>query len=191
MDKFLQNPLYYVEKKHEKNFLGAVLGGVASAVVGGLLSKKGSSDQNKANAALQEDAQDFNVTAAKNKHQWEVEDLKSAGLNPVLSANSGASVAGSPLASAPANELGNAVNSALSTMRLASEIDNLNADTKLKTDDAQLKRDQSSLALAQVGHTNTQSDRARVETRAMELGLPAKLNDARFDSSRFDRDWET
>lgn len=35
---------------------------------------------------------DYNKEAAQNAHQWEVEDLKKAGLNPILSANSGASV---------------------------------------------------------------------------------------------------
>lgn len=37
----------------------------------------------------------------KHKHQWEVEDLRAAGLNPILSANSGASVPGGAAAQAP------------------------------------------------------------------------------------------
>ena len=51
---------------------------------------------------------DLNLDAYGQRHQLEVKDLRSAGLNPILSANSGGSVAGTGLNSALslANEMG-------------------------------------------------------------------------------------
>lgn len=51
---------------------------------------------------------DLNLDAYGQRHQLEVKDLRSAGLNPILSANSGGSVAGTGLNSALslANEIG-------------------------------------------------------------------------------------
>ena len=54
-----------------------------------------------------------NVHNYQNRHQWEVEDLKKAGLNPVLSANAGGSVAGAPMANIP--DLGKTANDSRQT----------------------------------------------------------------------------
>lgn len=67
-------------------FLGMAAGAVASAIGSRL-------NADHANAQ--------NVENYKNRHQWEVEDLKRAGLNPVLSANSAGSVASAPMANFP------------------------------------------------------------------------------------------
>lgn len=47
-------------------------------------------------------AQDFTREQMQNRHQWEVDDLRRAGLNPALSATGGGSpIGGSPTASSP------------------------------------------------------------------------------------------
>lgn len=50
---------------------------------------------------LQNDAQSFSREMMRNRHQWEVADLKAAGLNPILSAGSAPSMGSSPMASSP------------------------------------------------------------------------------------------
>lgn len=68
----------------------------AAPIIGGALQAGGSlyGASKSASTAKQINEQqiNYNKEAAQNAHQWEVEDLKKAGLNPILSANSGASV---------------------------------------------------------------------------------------------------
>ena len=70
---------------------GAAIGGIAGALGGILGSRTSASSANSANKAQIA----WERERAKNAHQWEVEDLKKAGLNPVLSTNEqGANTAG-------------------------------------------------------------------------------------------------
>ena len=60
----------------------SILGSVISAGAG--LPVAASSDKASAKAAQQ--AQQHSDKQLKNRHQWEVADLRKAGLNPILSA---------------------------------------------------------------------------------------------------------
>nr|WAE43291.1 MAG: DNA pilot protein [Microviridae sp.] len=65
----------------------------ATAVVGAsALTASSQDDTNEENQQMQQDANAQNRENYQNRHQWEVEDLKKAGLNPILSANSAANV---------------------------------------------------------------------------------------------------
>ena len=89
--------------------MGFFDGLVSSTVglVGGLLGNKSSADE-------AQKSRDQSIEVAKHAHQWEVKDLKKAGLNPILSANSGASVSSLPVASQvnPAAGIADSLNSA-------------------------------------------------------------------------------
>ena len=96
------------------------------------------------NSALQAQNIAWQREQLQNKHQWEVEDLKKAGLNPILSATTGSSAvsAGTPGVSASPASLTKALdavsNSALSRKQV--ELAEFNAQTNRITADADMLR---------------------------------------------------
>lgn len=72
------------------SFLGSALGPIVGAV-GSLFGGSSSARTQYANqAALQAQAAAYQRESLQNRHQWEVEDLIKAGLNPILSATNSA-----------------------------------------------------------------------------------------------------
>lgn len=81
--------------------LGSILGSAVSAGISGLFS------------ARQADKQmSFQERMSNTSHQREVADLKAAGLNPVLSANAGASTPAGAMGSMSVPDFGSVINSA-------------------------------------------------------------------------------
>lgn len=63
--------------------MGLDLGSITGGILGDTAS---TAAQYFANRDLQQRANDYTSTMMQNKHQWEVQDLRKAGLNPILSA---------------------------------------------------------------------------------------------------------
>lgn len=89
----------------------------------------GGQQQNQAAASSSKAANDFIREQMKNRHQWEVSDLRKAGLNPILSAGAAPSMGGASTANVPSNPMGEAVSTALQMKRLNADIANINAQT--------------------------------------------------------------
>lgn len=106
---------------------GAAVGGIGDLLTGGYFSRKAWQRQKE---------------AMQHQHQWEVADLRAAGLNPILSANGGASTGGlNGSMVGDSGQFSRAVQNAMQGMALkgqlekqAAEIDNINKDTQLKED---------------------------------------------------------
>lgn len=102
---------------------------VFNAVAGFL----GQTSQNKANSAANQQMIDWERERAKNAHQWEVEDLRKAGLNPILSAGgSGASTSGVSIIPAGSSPISKGVTDALAGMTLQEQLKGIKEDNKLK-----------------------------------------------------------
>ena len=61
------DPLYYIEGRNEKHFIGAALGAVGS-IVGGIASSKIAGKESRKNAQQAQQHSDYQL---QNKHQWD------------------------------------------------------------------------------------------------------------------------
>jgi len=149
----LLDPLYYIEGRHMKPLLGSIISAGAS-LLGGALANKGAKDNvSSANA--------FTTEQMQNRHQWEVDDLRKAGLNPILSAGGTPSMGGSPVAQVQ-DIVGPAVNSALASKRLVAEIDKMKSDTTLNDKLASQSAAQENLIKANQVTAKFDAERSRL-----------------------------
>lgn len=103
---------------------------IGAALIGGATGLIGARKTNKANRAISARQMAYQERMSSTAHQREVKDLRLAGLNPILSANKGASSPGG--ASIPSrNELQEATTSALNAALIKSQIRKINAEATL------------------------------------------------------------
>lgn len=108
------------------------LGSAAGAIAGAVGEFFGTSSANALQQSMFNKQMAFNREVMQNRHQWEVQDLKQAGLNPLLSATSPTGTLSAPGASAPAK-----ANYAQSAQALASlAIQNKQAEAQLASSEA-------------------------------------------------------
>jgi hypothetical protein len=89
------------------SWLSNTLGSVAGSLLG-------SAVQNHYNSANAAQANAWNVENYKHRYQWAVEDMREAGLNPILAATNGigGSISGASAASVGMSDIGSTMNSA-------------------------------------------------------------------------------
>lgn len=88
------------------SWLSNTLGSIAGSVLG-------SAVQNHYNSANAAQANEWNVENYKHRYQWAVEDMRAAGLNPILAATNGigGSISGASAASVGMSDIGSTMNS--------------------------------------------------------------------------------
>lgn len=190
--------------------------GVLSSIGKGLNKLTGASNSAKTQfehqMALQKDAQEFAKWQMQNAHQTEVQDLQNAGLNPVLSANNGASAGvteGSASAGTPAGDpismisnLITAMNSAKQTeanvQKIDSEIKNIDQDTKNKGQEYELNpkvvKALTELQNAQTAKTYAEKKKIAqdiIESQVRTIGQDIANKMGSMDLNKRKQFWET
>lgn len=155
--------------------LSAAIGGAIGNIAGGLISN----NQNRREA---ERNRNFQREMSNTSHQREVEDLKKAGLNPLLSATGG-SGASTPAGGQAAmdNAIGPGISSALEGIRLRKDI--AMTDAQIGLSEAQ-KEAAKSTALKDA----TTAKNIAAQTNVLETQMPMIQSESRAKKKQYDWD---
>lgn len=141
------------------------IGSIAGSVLG-------SAVQNHYNSANAAQANAWNVENYKHRYQWAVDDMRAAGLNPILAATNGigGSIAGASAASVGMSDIGSTMNSARSAS--AAERQAKNAEH---------------LAGSQIDKNNAEADSTRQRTHGIVLENGILANDLNLREQTYEK----
>jgi hypothetical protein len=147
------------------SWLSDALGSVAGSVLG-------SAVQNHYNSANAAQANAWNVENYKHRYQWAVEDMRNAGLNPILAATNGigGSIAGASAASVGMSDIGSTMNSARSSS--AAERQAKNAEH---------------LSISQIDKNVAEADSTRQATHGIVLDNGIKANNLNLAEQTYEK----
>lgn len=147
------------------SWLSDTLGSVAGSLFG-------SSVQNHYNSANAERANEWNTENYKHRYQWAVEDMRAAGLNPILAATNGigGSISGASAASVGMSDIGSTMNSARSAS--AAERQAKNAEH---------------LAVSQIDKNSAEADSVRQSTHGIVLQNGIYANELNFREQTYEK----
>ena len=147
------------------SWLSNTLGSVAGSVLG-------SAVQNHYNSANAAQANEWNVENYKHRYQWAVDDMRAAGLNPILAATNGigGSISGASAASVGMSDIGSTMNSARAAS--AAERQAKNAEH---------------LAISQIDKNVAEADSTRQATHGIVLDNGIKANNLNLAEQTYEK----
>ncbi|AXL14706.1 DNA pilot protein [Microviridae sp.] len=171
--------------------------GLLSSIVGGGASLLGGLFQNASAKAAAQQQQKFQEKTLRHQYQWGMEDMRKAGLNPILAykqggagSASGSSYTPQNVGSAAVQGASTAAASAIAQKMQDAQLENIKADTGLKNDQAATQtalqlhsRMAAAQAAAQTGKTNQETALLGYQTNSAKAAAAQAATDRRINES--------
>lgn len=150
------------------------LGDIAGAVIGAGSSIWGANQSNSAAFEMQANSINAQRESMQNRHQWEVEDLRKAGLNPILSAtnSAGGSISGAT-ANVTAPDISGALNKIANSAFAKKQIELLEKELQVKQDNAK-----ANLTNADANQINSQARMIEAHNDQVKTNSAVEYNNA-------------
>lgn len=151
-----------------------LLGDIAGAAIGAVSSIYGSNVSNSAAFQIQANSLAAQKESMQNRHQWEVEDLRKAGLNPILSAtNSSGGVVGGATGNTVGPDIAGALNKIANSALMRKQTELAEQDLQAKLDNAK-----ANLKNADAQEVNAQARMIEAHTDQLRTNSAIELNTA-------------
>lgn len=150
------------------------LGDIAGAVIGAGSSIWGANQSNSAAFEMQANSINAQREFMQNRHQWEVEDLRRAGLNPILSAtnSAGGSISGAT-ANVTAPDISGALNKIANSAFAKKQTELLEKELQVKQDNAK-----ANLTNADANQINSQARMIEAHNDQVKTNSAVEYNNA-------------
>lgn len=155
-------------------FFMSFLGDIAGAVIGAGSSIWGANQSNSAAFEMQANSINAQRESMQNRHQWEVEDLRKAGLNPILSAtnSAGGSISGAT-ANVTAPDISGALNKIANSAFAKKQTELLEKELQVKQDNAK-----ANLTNADANQINSQARMIEAHNDQIKTNSAVEYNNA-------------